>query len=475
MSQAGIISSETGPVPPDVATSYTTNDGNHAVPSANNLNVYGNNIQNDGYATWTTSVNLGNTVKVNSYGTARWVVNQEAGVGTHTTIQSAINSASSGDNIFITPGTYTENLTLKAGVNLNAFDCDSSNPTVLIIGNHTFSTGGSFTITNMGLASGGIISSNIFTVSGSSAAFFTVYNCNFNSAVGGTFIMLYSNNNASSFVTFNACFSDTTGGGAVDFVLMNNPTPAGTVIVDNCYMDDGGFSINGCDLIINSSNIGGSITVVNTGSSLQVYNSVLNGSNPACITLGTNAGASAIYNSVINAGTGPGINFSAAATLTLSNVSIGSSNTNAIDASGGSGTLIYDNISFFGTSSQINSSITQTLMNLTTANLRANGLAYLHGGTAYAYIPTAVSYPVLTSDVIIGVTSTSSARTITMPNSGMTTGQRWTIKDESGGAATHNITISGNGADIDGSTTYVMNSNYQAVDIYWNGTNFFIV
>lgn len=40
MSQAGDISSTSGPVPPSVATSYVTNDGT-AIPSANILNVLG--------------------------------------------------------------------------------------------------------------------------------------------------------------------------------------------------------------------------------------------------------------------------------------------------------------------------------------------------------------------------------------------------------------------------------------------------
>jgi hypothetical protein len=61
-----------------------------------------------------------------------------------------------------------------------------------------------------------------------------------------------------------------------------------------------------------------------------------------------------------------------------------------------------------------------------------------------------------------------------MPNAGLVAGQRWTIKDEAGTAGSvNNITISGNGANIDGSATYLISNNYGCVDIYTDGTNFF--
>jgi hypothetical protein len=98
------------------------------------------------------------------------------------------------------------------------------------------------------------------------------------------------------------------------------------------------------------------------------------------------------------------------------------------------------------------------------------------GQSINKYTAIAGSYQVLNTDSIIGETSTAAPYTITMPlAAGIVAGQSWTIKDESGGAATNNITISGNGANIDNSPTFVININFGAVTIYFNGTNFFII
>jgi len=92
-----------------------------------------------------------------------------------------------------------------------------------------------------------------------------------------------------------------------------------------------------------------------------------------------------------------------------------------------------------------------------------------------SYTQTAISYQVLGTDAIIGVTSNAAGRTITMPNTNLTTGQVWTIKDEAGTAqSVNNITISGNGKNIDGAATFVINTNFGSVTLYYSGSNFFV-
>lgn len=99
-------------------------------------------------------------------------------------------------------------------------------------------------------------------------------------------------------------------------------------------------------------------------------------------------------------------------------------------------------------------------------------------GSEISYIvnrtTTATDYSVQLTDYYVGVTNTSAPRTITLPNNA-TAGQTFVIKDESGGATTNNITIvvSG-GANIDGSSSKILNSNYQAVNLIFTGTQYFV-
>jgi hypothetical protein len=83
---------------------------------------------------------------------------------------------------------------------------------------------------------------------------------------------------------------------------------------------------------------------------------------------------------------------------------------------------------------------------------------------------TAVSttYQVLVSDEYIAAT-TSSAYTVTMP-AAPTTGDTHTFKDVSGGAGTNTLTISGNGTNIDGSASIVLNQAYAAVTLTFTGS-----
>lgn len=117
------------------------------------------------------------------------------------------------------------------------------------------------------------------------------------------------------------------------------------------------------------------------------------------------------------------------------------------------------------------------MLNLTTPRpgLAGSSVFLGTGMLILAYRQTAVSTQILNTDAIVGVSSTAAPRTLTMPNSDLITGQVWTFKDESGGAATNNITVNGNGLNIDGAATYAITTNYGAVSIYYNGSNFFII
>lgn len=82
--------------------------------------------------------------------------------------------------------------------------------------------------------------------------------------------------------------------------------------------------------------------------------------------------------------------------------------------------------------------------------------------------PGAYPYTALVTDYVILVDS-SSARTINLIASPVT-GTTYRIKDNTGSAGSNNITISGNGKNIDGATPYIISSNYDSVDVVYNGT-----
>jgi hypothetical protein len=98
------------------------------------------------------------------------------------------------------------------------------------------------------------------------------------------------------------------------------------------------------------------------------------------------------------------------------------------------------------------------------------------GAVAFKRIATAVSAntAAMGEAHIYAVTSTASARTITISTADITAGRQFIVKDESGAAGTNNITIGTAGAEnIDGAATAVISTNYGSVSIYSDGTNLF--
>ena len=75
---------------------------------------------------------------------------------------------------------------------------------------------------------------------------------------------------------------------------------------------------------------------------------------------------------------------------------------------------------------------------------------------------------------VIGVTDTTSARTITLATADMKPGRIMIIKDETGAAATHNITVATQGTEkIDGQDTITITANYGVLRVYSDGSNWF--
>lgn len=99
------------------------------------------------------------------------------------------------------------------------------------------------------------------------------------------------------------------------------------------------------------------------------------------------------------------------------------------------------------------------------------------GGIAIFRRVVTANYTITAAEHLVAVTDTSAARTLTLPSAvTFGTGGLLIIKDESGGAATNNITINrASTQTIDGQTSVVINTNYGKVQLYSNGANWFTI
>lgn len=96
--------------------------------------------------------------------------------------------------------------------------------------------------------------------------------------------------------------------------------------------------------------------------------------------------------------------------------------------------------------------------------------------TREAYVNvTGATYTAKGGDSLIGV-NRAGVVTVTLPTAQVRPGRVYIIKDESGAAATYNITVATEGAEtIDGAATDVMATNYGAKHYYSDGSNWFEV
>lgn len=286
----------------------------------------------------------------NNYGVAKWIVDATEGQGTHQTIQAAITAASSGDTIFIRPGTYTETITLKAGVSLTAFTCNGYQPNVIYIGKMTASTAGTFTISGMQLKTN---SSNFLVVSGSVATIVKLKECLLTVSANSVAGISYTSSSASSSIEMDHCQGDVSGTSSNLFTS----TGVGTLKISYCNFTNSaaGTTANTTSatlLNISYSTLFAPLSVTSPVALSEISYStidcgVINATALTTVTSLTLIAQSCTFRS----GTASAVSVGASSTLNMYNTTISSSNTNAVT---GSGTLNYSTLVFSGTSSTIN-------------------------------------------------------------------------------------------------------------------------
>lgn len=330
----------------------TGDTGGALTPTSGNWNILG---QQAGTTAVMDTIGLGSTLSVENRSWLTSLVvdpSSTAGIrGTFTTIAAALTAASSGQTIFVRDGTYTENLTLKAGVNITSFTGANRTPNAQIVGKLTATFTGTCTISNLSLKTNG---DNAFTITGANATNVFFSNCTFLSQ-DATAILL---NNANCNVIMRNCISQIAAVGIAFFTVTS-----GTLTIEELFSNSQSVSstantIAAGTLDISYCKLFTPITTSGT-SGLTFRHSVIDNSltNTTALTVGGSGTNLTAFSEFIS-GTATAV--SVGATLTMEgDCTVRSSNTNAI---AGAGTLIYAPISFASTSSNI-STTTQTIRN----------------------------------------------------------------------------------------------------------------
>lgn len=256
--------------------------------------------------------------------------------GTFATIQAAVDAASSGQTVFLKSGTYTENVVMKAGVNLAAYGNSGFTPTVNIVGKVSFTQAGAVTISGIGLQSNGDYA---LAVTGTLASRVFLIECN---VIADNFAAIQlSSSGASSSIRLINCWGRTntnatnffvvTGVGSLTFWNVNilDPTPQ---TIPSTFASTGG-------LLVKYSIIRFPITTSGTGrisATDSEFNTFQTNTMPLSVTASASGLGNYIRGCILLAGSAQALNVGAAITLNMLECSVITTNTNPI---AGTGTL----------------------------------------------------------------------------------------------------------------------------------------
>lgn len=283
----------------------------------------------------------------NNFAVAKWIVDPVFGNGTHTTIASALTSASAGDTIFIRTGTYVEDITLKAGVNLTGFDSDTylqgDTGTVTIDGLTTASFTGTASISSIRFINNGNVLKAL-TFSGSQATVLNFFNCRLTAGVKS--IMDVTNSNAASSINFYNCILQNTGSTGNSIY-----TKSGSSVMNcyYCFLPGGAATTSTCSA--GTVNFYYCVTTMkystSSGGITNFFQCVINETNQTCFTT-AGTGIHTLFKTRIFSGTASGLSIGSGTTVNAYDCEISSTNTNAVT---GAGTLNQTPISYTNTSS----------------------------------------------------------------------------------------------------------------------------
>jgi hypothetical protein len=290
-------------------------------------------------------------ISTNTFGVAKWVVSPTVYLGTHTSVNSAITSASSGDTVYVLPGTYTENITAKAGITVVAIP-GNQNQAVIIVGKISSTITGTMTFNGIQFQTN---NDYILVTSGANLGIINFYNCYWNCTN-----FTGANNacsNASSLVNFFGCSGDVGIAGGSFFTSATSTVSFYNTVITNSSGSTTPISFTSGTLVGQQLEYYGQIQISSSGQ-FKLTNSIIDSSalNVACISGIATSGSSLAMTTRFLSGTASAITIASGHTLTMIECAVSSSNTNALT---GAGTITYSPVVFFGSSSGFNTT-TQT-------------------------------------------------------------------------------------------------------------------
>lgn len=235
----------------------------------------------------------------NIFGTATWIVDPTLGRGTHTTIQSAVTEASSGDTIFVRPGTYTENITGKDGITITGYAGTEFGQLTHIVGKISLSSG------TMRISSLALETNSDYALEATGTATIRCYKLNIEASDNDSI-----SNSGSGLIDLRFCTGDvsttgvrvcaTSGGGTISFRYCNwgnsggstttSTASTGEIICQNCSMpiafttsSTGQIKIENC--FFDNAPVDVSTLTHNSSNKSHIYNSTINSGTASDVTI----------------------------------------------------------------------------------------------------------------------------------------------------------------------------------------------
>ena len=283
----------------------------------------------------------------NNYATSLFIVGP-SGHANYTTIQSAITAASAGSTIYVLEGTYTENLTLKAGVSM------VSSADVTIVGKCTADFAGSASISGIKLQTNG---AQFLDMPGNAATILNLINCNLivSDAVAG---ITAGSGGSTCALTIDNCKGDIANSGGKLFGTNGSLT---TVLIKDSTITNSGNSTAACFS-------GPLVTILDSSLSFALNpqgthgitsrNSTFDTSavNAVPIYTGSSGGSYLFTNCYFSSGTAYSIQGGGGDPVTLENCDCSSNSSDTFALFFGGIVLNINNVSFTGTATDVSNS-----------------------------------------------------------------------------------------------------------------------